>query len=156
MEDRLRALADAGDLSGPPGEGRPFAREDLEGGGASWAAFRLMKNNRVIPAWSQARLEIDEELDRISARCRGHRTCSTGLGARAAQLRMLPGDRLVAASRITSRADDRFRAELGSAAREVNGWIDRYNAIVPAPSLAPLPISADALAHQRRRAAHQR
>jgi len=69
-EERLRELADAGELSGLPGEGRPFAREDLAGGGASWAAFRIMKNNKVIPAWSQARLDIDAELDRLRDRSR--------------------------------------------------------------------------------------
>ena len=51
IEDRLRELADAGGLSGLPGEGRPIAPEDLAGDDERWAAFRLMKNNKVIPAW---------------------------------------------------------------------------------------------------------
>lgn len=125
---------------------RPFTREDLNGDDASWAAFRLMKNNKVIPAWSQARIDIDAELDRLRARCGAHRAW---LNAQAAQLRTLPSDRIVEAARVTSSADDRFRAELGSAVRDLNARIDRYNAIVPSLSLALLPITADALAHHR-------
>ena len=47
-------LPSKAELAGLPGTDRPFAREDLDGDDTSWAAFRLMKNNKVIPAWSQA------------------------------------------------------------------------------------------------------
>ena len=68
LEQRLRDLASSGELSGLPGEGRPLPHEDLAGDDASWAAFRLMKNNKVIPAWSQERIDIDRELDRLRGR----------------------------------------------------------------------------------------
>jgi hypothetical protein len=73
-EERLRALAESGELSGLPGEGRPFAREDLEGDDARWAAFRIMRNKNVIPPWSQARMEIDEEIVRLRKRTADHHT----------------------------------------------------------------------------------
>ena len=142
MEERLRKLADAGELTGPPGQGRPIAREELEGDDMSWAAFRLMKNNKVIPAWSQERIDIDAALDRLRSRCRGHRSW---LGARTEQLRSAPADRIIELSQVTAREDERFRAELESAVREVNSRIDRYNAIVPSSGLALLPVSAGAL-----------
>jgi len=142
VEERLRKLAETGELTGLPGEGRPFAPEDLAGDDASWAAFRLMKNNKVIPAWSQERLDIDRELDRLRGRCRSHRAW---IEARAARLRALPGDRIVEAARVTSRGDDRFREEIGSAVRALNERIGRYNAITPSPSLALLPVSVVAL-----------
>ena len=137
MEERLRRLAEAGELSGLPGEGRPFAAEDLAGDDASWAAFRLMKNNRVIPGWSQDRIDIDRELDRLRSRCRAHRSW---LIARARRLRSAPGDRVIELSRITALEDERFTAEVESSVRELNVRLDRYNAIVPSPSLALLPI----------------
>ena len=142
MEERLRKLAEAGELTGLPGEGQPFSREELQGDDTSWAAFRLMKHNKVIPAWSQERIDVDAELDRLRSRCRGHRSW---LDARATQLRSAPGDRIVERSRITSAEDQRFRTELESAVRELNARIDRYNAIVPSTSLALLPVSAGAL-----------
>ena len=142
MEARLRDLVGSGELSGLPGEGRPFRPEDLAGDDATWAAFRLMKNNEVIPVWSQERMEIDAELDRLRARIRGHRAWRA---ARAGALRTLPGDRIIEAARVTAGADDRFRAELGSAVQAVNERIARYNAMVPSPRLALLPVSAGAL-----------
>jgi len=142
LEERLRRLAEAGELTGLPGEGRPFAAEDLAGDDASWAAFRLMKNNRVIPGWSQDRMDIDAELDRLRSRCRAHRSW---LIARARRLRSAPGDRVIELSRITAFEDERFAAELVSAVRDLNERIGRYNAMVPSPSLALLPVRAGAL-----------
>jgi Domain of unknown function (DUF1992) len=142
MDERLRKLSEAGELSGLPGDGRPFKREDLEGDDATWAAFRLMKNNKVIPAWSQERIDIDAELDRLRARCRGHHAW---LEARAALLRKVPGDRIVATAQVTSGADDRFRDELGAAVSGLNERIDRYNAMVPSVGLALPRVSAGAL-----------
>ena len=142
MEDRLRRLAEAGELTGLPGEGRPFAAEDLAGDDASWAAFRLMKNNRVIPGWSQDRMDIDTELDRLRSRCRAHRSW---LIARARRLRSAPGDRIIELSRITALEDERFTAELESSVRELNVRIDRYNAMVPSSSLALRPVRVGAL-----------
>ena len=138
----MRELADSGELSGLPGEGVPFRREDLAGDDGSWAAFRLMRNNRIIPVWSQERIDIDAEQDRLRAGCRAHRDW---LAARRAQLETLAADRIIEAARATSRRDDRFLAELEAAVRELNLRIDRYNAIVPSPSLALSPLSAGAL-----------
>jgi hypothetical protein len=132
MEERLRELAESGERAGLPGEGRPFARGDLEGNDARWAAFRLMKNNKVIPAWSQARIELDGKIARLRTRAAAH---PTWLRSRESQLRTLAADRIVEAARVTSREDARVRAELGAAVRSLNALIDRYNAIVPAVSL---------------------
>ena len=142
MEERLRKLVDSGELTGLPGEGRPFARDDLEGDDVTWAAQRVMKNNKVLPAWSEARIGIDDELRRLRARCGSHREW---LAARASHLKTLPADRILDAARGTAREDQRFLTELESAVEELNRRIDRYNAIVPSASLALLPVSAGAL-----------
>ena len=142
MEERLRKLAEAGEQTGLPGQGRPFAPDELHGDDASWAAFRITKNNKVIPAWSQERIDIDAELDRLRSRCGGHRSW---LDARATRLGSAPGDRIVELSRITAAEDQRFRTELESAVRDLNARIDRYNAIVPSLSLRLPPVSAGVL-----------
>jgi hypothetical protein len=98
IESRLRALAEAGELSGFSGEGKPFAREDLAGDDARWAAFRLMKNNKVIPAWSQARIEIDAHIAHLERSVAAHRTWLCG---RSGHVRTLPADRIVDAARVT-------------------------------------------------------
>ena len=133
MEERLRELAESGALSGLPGEGRPFAREDVEGDDTRWAAFRLMKNNKVIPAWSQARIEIDVEIARLRTRAAAH---LTWLRSRDARLRTLAADRIIDTIRVTTREDARVRAELEAEVRSLNALIDAYNAIVPAESRA--------------------
>ena len=142
VEERLRQFAEEGRLSGLPGEGQPFARADLDGDDARWAAFRLMKQNKVLPAWSQARIEIEEELERLRQRARRHRAWLAG---RAAHLRTLPADRILEAARATEREDARVRAELETALRALNVLIERYNAIVPAERLRLLPLTATAL-----------
>ena len=48
-------------------------------------------------------------------------------------------------SRITALEDERFTAELESWVRELNVRIGRYNAMVPSPSLALLPVRVAAL-----------
>jgi hypothetical protein len=141
-EERLRALAESGELSGLPGEGRPFAREDLEGDDARWAAFRIMRNNKVIPAWSQARIEIDQEIARLRTHAAAH---NAWLRSREAQLRTLAADRIVDALRVTSRQDARVRDEIEADVRSVNALIDGYNAIVPAEGLRLLPLRAAGL-----------
>src|SRR5260221_9988024 len=127
MEERLRKLAESGELTGLPGEGRPFARGDLEGDDTSWAAYRLMKNNKVLPAWSQSRIDIEDELQRLRMRCKSHQGW---LDAPASHLKTLPADRILDAARQTARADHTFLSQLESAARELNLRIDRYNATV--------------------------
>ncbi len=101
-----------------------------------------MRNNKVLPAWSQERIDIDAELDRLRSRCRGHRAW---LDARVARLWTLPADRMVEAARVTAREDGRFLAELESAVRDLDRRIDGYNALVPAASLSLLPVSAAGL-----------
>jgi len=101
-----------------------------------------MKNNKVIPVWSQERIEIDAELDRLRARCRGHRAW---LVARAAGLLTVPGDRIIEVARVTAGADHRFRGELDTALLVLNERIGRYNAMVPSERLALLPVTAGAL-----------
>jgi hypothetical protein len=142
IESRLRALAEAGELSGFPGEGKPFAREDLEGDDARWAAFRLMKNNKVIPAWSQARIEIDAHVGRLKRSAAAHRTW---LAARAADVLTRPADRMVEAVRVTEREAARFQVELEAGVNELNALIEGYNAIVPVDGLRLAPLSAAGL-----------
>lgn len=142
IEERLRKLAESGELSGLPGEGRPFTPEDLGGDDPRWAAFRLMKNNQVIPVWSQARMEIEDELARLRARARAHRAW---LERRRAQLSALAGDRIVAAVRDTEREDQRVWSALEDAVAALNVQVDRYNALVPAESLRLGRFSAAAL-----------
>ena len=142
VDERLERLAEEGALSGLPGEGRRIDPRELAGDDERWAAFRLMKNNHVRPAWSDARDEIDADLERLRRRVRAHRAW---LASRSALLRTLPADRIVDAARITAREDARVRAEITAAVGELNAAVDRYNAIVPAESLRLLPFSAGAL-----------
>ena len=96
------------------------------------AAVRIMNNTTVIPAWSQARSDIDEEIAQLWRGAAGH---LGWLRSRDAQVRALPGDRIAAAVRITARQDERVREELPAEVERLNAPIDRDNVIVPVEGL---------------------
>ncbi|MGH2498725.1 MAG: DnaJ family domain-containing protein [Candidatus Limnocylindria bacterium] len=147
VEERLRELAEAGELRGLPGEGRALAREGDGFAGDRWAAFNLMRNNKVLPAWAQLRKDIDAERERIVRRMRGH---LVWLDARAAELRALPAERLLEATRATGARDARVREELDGAVAELNRVIARYNAVVPVAGLQLVPLSGQRLLEEAR------
>ena len=101
-----------------------------------------MKNRTVIPAWSQARIEIDAEIDRLRTRVAGH---AAWLRSRDARLGIRAGDRVIEALRVTSREDARVNAEIEAEVGRLNGLIDGYNAIVPADRVRLLPVRPAAL-----------
>lgn len=130
MEERLRRMSEAGELAGLPGEGRPLRLEGEDG--PRWAAFHLMKNNRLLPDWAEMRKEIDAEGARLVRRLGRHLAWVDRCGV---ELRRLPAERVVAAARRTREEDGRVRARLAADVRELNARIDRYNAAVPIDSL---------------------
>lgn len=147
VEERLRELAEAGELRGLPGEGRPFAREGDGLAGDRWAAFNLMRSNQVLPAWAQLRKDIDAERERLVRRMRGHHTW---LEARAAGLRALPAERLLEATRATGARDARVRDDLDAAVADLNRVIARYNSVVPTAGLQIVPLSSERLIEEAR------
>lgn len=147
VEERLRELAEAGELRGLPGEGRPFPREEDSLVGDRWAAFNLMRTNKVLPPWAQLRVEIDAERERLVRRLRGH---LSWLEDRAAQLRTLPADRLLEATRATDARDSRVREELEAAVAALNAAIGRYNASVPVAGLQIVRLAVERLLEEAR------
>lgn len=140
-EDRLRELAESGELSGLPGEGRPLPI-DGEQAGDRWAAFRVMQQNRILPSWAAARREIDAGTAVLVRRVAAH---TAWLDARAALLRTLPADRILDAARVTRQEDERVRREVDLATEALNQRIAPYNAQVPSERLQLLPLRAEAL-----------
>ncbi|HUQ17187.1 MAG TPA: DUF1992 domain-containing protein [Candidatus Saccharimonadales bacterium] len=140
-EERLRELAERGELSGLPGEGRPLPLDgDLAGD--RWAAFRVMQQNKILPPWAAARREIDARQDALTKRVAAH---VAWLDARAAQLRTLPAERILDATRSTRLVDQRVRREVELAVEALNRRIGPYNAQVPSERLQLLPLRAEAL-----------
>ncbi|MFN2519557.1 MAG: DnaJ family domain-containing protein [Candidatus Limnocylindria bacterium] len=140
VEDRLRRMSEAGELADLPGEGRRLLLEGPDG--PRWAAFHLMRNNRVLPHWAQMRKEIDADAERLAAGVRRH---LAWVDRRGDELRRLPAERIVHAARGTGEEEDRFRSRVQAEVRELNARIDRYNAAVPAHSLQLSPLAVDRL-----------
>lgn len=140
VEQRLAGLAEAGELSGLPGEGKPFADRGADRAGARWAAFRLMSNNSVLPAWAQLRREIEEEVARLERVGRAHRAW---VGRRRSQLAGLPAERILDAARTTAAREQRVRAELAAAVGALNVKVRQFNARVPVDSLQLVPFRAE-------------
>ncbi|MDP9266416.1 MAG: DUF1992 domain-containing protein [Chloroflexota bacterium] len=140
IEERLRRMSETGELARLPGEGRPLPLEGDDG--PQWAAFHLMKNNRVLPQWADMRKEIDAERARLLARVRRH---LAWVDRRGAELRRLPAERIVEGARITREEERRFQERVGADVRELNSRIDRYNTAVPAASLQLPPIAVGRL-----------
>lgn len=140
IEDRLRRMSEAGELARLPGEGHPLPLEGEDG--PQWAAFHLMKNNRLLPQWAEMRKEIDAENARLLRRLRHH---LAWLDRRGAELRRLPAERIVEADRMTRAEDGRVRTRVAAEVHELNARIDRYNAAVPIASLQLPPVAVDRL-----------
>lgn len=131
-----------GAFSGLPGEGRPLAPERLAGDDDHWAAFNLMKNERLIPPWSHERIVIEAALAGLRRRVAAHREW---LVARAERMAVLPAERILASARAAAREDARVRVAIAAEVASLNERVARYNAMVPSERLALLPLSADAL-----------
>lgn len=136
VEERLTRMAEAGELSGLPGEGRPFADRGADGAGDRWAAFRIMANNKVLPTWAQLRREIEADRERLARVGRAHRDWTR---QRQEQLASLPAERILEAARGTRDRDERVRGELGEAVRALNLKVEKFNTLVPIESLQLVP-----------------
>jgi len=143
IDDRLRELADMGELTKLPGEGAPLVDDD-PGAGDRWAARHVAKNANVTPEFIELRREIADRRDRLVRRLRAHRAW---LEDRAALLNHLPAERILDAARATTDHDARVESELRSALGELNALVVRHNLKVP----LALQISPLALEHLRDR-----
>lgn len=141
MEQRLRELAERGDLSGLPGEGRPLPPEEGQPGDR-WAAFRVMQQNKLLPPWAAERREIEAVRAGLERRAAAH---ATWLVARADLRQTLPADRILDATRVTWREDERVRSELAAAVEALNRRIVRHNTQVPSERLQLQPLRTAAL-----------
>ncbi len=132
VEGSLARMARAGELSGLPGEGRPFADRGPDQAGERWAAFRIMGNNGILPTWAQLRREIEAESERLARVGRMHRDWTR---RRQEHLGSLPAERLLEAARATSDRDAKVRGELAEAVRALNVKVEKFNSLVPVESL---------------------
>lgn len=123
VDDQIRDLAEAGELSGLPGEGAPL-RDDDPRHDEGWAARHVMRSADAVPEWVDLRREIDDRAARIRRRYQAHREW---LHDRTLLLGRLSADRIIDASRATAERDARVRAELELAVGEVNALIRRYD-----------------------------
>lgn len=143
IEERLRELADMGELSKLPGEGVPLDDDDPHAGDG-WAARHVAKNANLTPEFVELRREIADRRDRLVRRLRAHRDWLAG---RAAMLHDLPAERILDAARTTTDFDARVESELRSALGELNALVARHNLKVP----FELQISPLSLEHLRER-----
>lgn len=134
-------MAEAGELSGLPGEGLPFPDRGPDAAGERWAAYRLMAHNKVLPTWAQLRRDIEAEIERLARAGRAHREW---LRRREEHLASLPAERILEGARATRDRDARVRGELAAAVRELNQKVERFNALVPVESLQLVPFRTDA------------
>ena len=126
VEERLRQLAESGELRGLQGEGAPLPAD--EGGpDDTWAARHIQKNADAVPEWVELRKDIDQRVARIRRRYAAHREW---LHDRTRYLTELSAERIVEASRATAQRDVRVREELERAVSEVNALIRRYDLLV--------------------------
>jgi len=143
IDEQLRELAETGELSKLPGEGKPIVDDDPDAG-ERWAARHVAKNADLTPEFVELRREIGRRRDRIVRRLRAHRDW---LADRAAVLNDLPAERILDAARATSDFDARVESELRSALEELNSIVARHNLRVP----LGLQIPPLALKHLRER-----
>lgn len=126
VEEQLRSLAEAGELRGLPGEGRPLPAD--EGGPReTWAARHIAREAGVTPEWVLLRREIDEGTKRLRRRIRAHRASTA---ERARSLAHLPADRILEAARGAEARDARVRRDIIEAVEELNALIRRYDLLV--------------------------
>ena len=133
-------MAEAGEFSGLPGEGRPFPDRGPDAAGDRWAAYRIMANNKVLPTWAQLRREIEAERERLQRAGKAHREWSL---RRREQLAALPAERILESARATRDRDARVRAELEAAVRALNVKVEKFNSLVPVESLQLVPFRLD-------------
>ena len=126
VHEKLRELAESGQLRGLPGEGAPLDLRD-DGPEDTWAARRVMKNAEAVPEWVDLRRDIDRRIAQIRRRQTAHREW---LHDRARLLTELPAERIVEATHATTRRDLRVRDELEHLVGEVNALIRRYDLLV--------------------------
>ena len=141
VERGLRELHAAGELSGLPGEGRPFAPDPDDDAGDAWAARHVLRTSGSLPAWAELRREIADERARLVARVRRH---LNWLRDREALLDRLPAERIVGEREATRAIDERVRSELGRVALELNALASRHDLMVP-PSLQLSRLSVERL-----------
>lgn len=134
VEERIRDLAETGELTGLPGEGAPL-QGDADRTDEGWAARHIMRTADAVPEWIDLRKEIDGRLARIRRRYRAHRDW---LHDRTLLLAHLPADRIIDASRATAERDVRVRQELEQAVSEANALIRRYDLLVTPALQLPL------------------
>lgn len=146
VEQRLADLAAAGELSGLPGEGKPFADRGPDQAGERWAAFRLMSGNRVLPAWAQLRREIEDEIVRLERAGMAHRAWA---GRRRTQLAALPAERILEAARATAAREEGVRADVEAAVAALNLKVAQFNARVPVDSLQLTPFRTERFLAER-------
>ena len=132
MEERIRELRDAGELSGLPGEGAPLSRDPDHAAGDAWAARHLVRTSGVRPQWLDLRREISERRLRIVTRLRAH---DAWIARRRELLEQLPSERIVAELALTKQGNDRMRAEVAQSIAELNALVRRHNLVVTATSL---------------------
>ena len=133
-------MAEAGELSGLPGEGAPFPDRGPDAAGDRWAAYRIMANNKVLPTWAQLRREIEAEHERLQRAARAHREWAL---RRREQLAAMPAERILESARATRERDARVRAELGAAVDALNVKVGKFNSLVPVESLQLRPFRLD-------------
>jgi Asp-tRNA(Asn)/Glu-tRNA(Gln) amidotransferase A subunit family amidase len=131
VEDRIRELAEAGELRG---DGRPLP-DDREGTDDTWAARHVARNANAVPEWVQLRRDIDERVARLRRRVDAHREW---LRDRTRYLAELPADRIVETAHATTARDQRVRAEVAEGLSEVNALVRRYDLLVVPTLQLPL------------------
>ncbi len=126
VEQRIRELAEAGELRGLPGEGAPFRDDDPRTDDA-WAARHVLRQANAAPEWVELRKEIDDRKAHIKRRYNAHREW---LHDRTRFLAELAADRIVDASAATAARDQKVRVELERAVSELNALIRRFDLLV--------------------------
>lgn len=132
VEDRIRELRDAGELSGLPGEGEPLPGDPDEDAGDRWATRHLLRTSGARPLWAELRRDITERRSRIIVRLRAH---LEWLDRRRALLEHLPAERIVPEVARTNEIDARVRADLAQAIAELNLLVRDHNLAVTATPL---------------------
>jgi Asp-tRNA(Asn)/Glu-tRNA(Gln) amidotransferase A subunit family amidase len=131
---RIRELAESGELRDLPGQGAPL-RDDDPQNDDGWAARHVMRQANAAPEWVELRKDIDERKALIKRRFAAHREW---LHDRTRFLGELPADRIVDAAHATATRDQKVRAELETAVGELNALIRRYDLLVVPTLQLPL------------------
>ncbi|MDQ2952443.1 MAG: hypothetical protein M3R54_09300 [Chloroflexota bacterium] len=134
VEQRLRELAEQGQLRGLPGEGarsRTTPTPTTRPGPLVTSSVRRTWSRRG----SACARRFDERRARVERRLKAHREW---LQDRTLLLAQLPADRIVDASRATAERDQKIRAELEPAVSELNALIRRFDLLVTLALQLPL------------------